>query len=131
MRHTKITHSLVLGLMIAGVACAGGKPVATAAAAAGDIQTQSSTTTVQSFNAVEGADLMAKLDSARERAKAKQTPYWSAYAFDVRSGVAIDPAIREFHGSMNTMGDTTVFVGTTADGMPVEKRNLALFLLGD
>ena len=130
MRHLKLTRSFLLGFMLAGVACAGSKPIVTVEAA-GDVQAQSPTTTVQSFNAVEGADLMAKLDSARDRARAKQSPYWSAYAFDVRSGVAIDPAIREFHGSINTMGDTSVFVGTTADGMTVETRNLAIFLLRD
>ncbi|HSB26878.1 MAG TPA: HEAT repeat domain-containing protein [Pyrinomonadaceae bacterium] len=126
----KITHTLFLGLLLGGAACAEAKPIATVSAA-GDLQTQSPAATVQSFNAVEGADLMAKLDAARERAKTKPSPYWSAYSFDARSGVAIDPAIREFHGSMNTMGDTTVFVGTTSDGMPVETRNLAIFLLRD
>jgi FOG: HEAT repeat len=117
--------------MAAGPACAGGKSVTTVAAASGDVQSQSATAAVQSFNSVEGTDLMSRLDSARDRARAKQSPYWSAYAFDVRSGVAVDPAIREFHGSINTMGDTSVFVGTTADGMPVETRNLAIFLLRD
>jgi hypothetical protein len=34
---------------------------------------------VQSFTAVEGADLMAKLEAAQTRARARQTPYWSAY----------------------------------------------------
>src|SRR5689334_14460192 len=101
------------------------------AAAADDLQTQSPTTTVQSFTAVEGADLMARLEAAQTRARAKQTPYWSAYSFDVRPGVAVDPAIREFHGSMNKMGDTTVFVGTTAGGTTVETRSLAIFLLRD
>src|SRR5689334_25430959 len=96
-----------------------------------ELKTQSTATTVQSFTAVDGADLMAKLEAAQARGRTKATPYWSAYTFDVRPGVAIDPAIREFHGSMNTMGDTTVFVGTTADGMPVETRNLAIFLLRD
>jgi len=96
-----------------------------------DLKTQSPSTTVQSFTAVDGADLMSKLEAAQARGHAKQTPYWSAYAFDVRSGVAIDPAIREFHGNMNTIGDTTVFVGTTADGMTVETRSLAIFLLRD
>ncbi|HEY3580480.1 MAG TPA: HEAT repeat domain-containing protein [Pyrinomonadaceae bacterium] len=96
-----------------------------------EIKTQSTATTVQSFTAVEGADLMAKLDAAQARGRTKATPYWSAYTFDVRPGVAIDPAIREFHGSMNTMGDTTIFVGTTPDGMPVETRSLAIFLLRD
>src|ERR1043165_835487 len=123
-------HSLLLIFALVGIACASGTPT-TVAAADDDLKTQSPTTTIQSFTAVEGADLMARLDAAREKARARQSPYWSAYAFDVRSGVAIDPAIREFHGSMNTMGDTTVFVGTTADGMPVETRNLAIFLLRD
>lgn len=133
MRNIKLTQSLILGLVVIAAACAGAKPVATVTAASStdELQTQSSSTTVQSFTAVEGADLMAKLEGARERAKAKQSPYWSAYAFDVRPGVAVDPAIREFHGSMNTMGDTTVFIGTTPDGRPVETRNLAVFLLRD
>ena len=96
-----------------------------------DLKTQSPSTTVQSFTAVEGADLMTKLDAAQARARAKQTPYWSAYTFDVRPGVAIDPAIREFRGNMNTIGDTTVFVGTDASGMTVETRSLAIFLLRD
>lgn len=133
MRNIKLTQSLILGLVVIAAACAGAKPVATvtAASATDELQTQSSSTTVQSFTAVEGTDLMAKLEGAREKAKAKQSPYWSAYAFDVRPGVAVDPAIREFHGSMNTMGDTTVFIGTTPDGRPVETRNLAVFLLRD
>jgi HEAT repeat protein len=94
-----------------------------------DLQTQSSTTTVQSFTTVEGADLMTKLEAAQARGRTRQTPYWSAYTFDVRPGVAIDPAIREFHGNMTQVGDTTVFVGTTPDGLPVETRSLAVFLL--
>jgi HEAT repeat protein len=131
MRHSKFIYALLLSLMAAGLACAGGRLVATVAAERSDVQTQSATAAVQSFNSVEGTDLMSRLDSARERARAKQSPYWSAYAFDVRSGVAVDAAIREFHGSINTMGDTSVFVGTTADGMPVETHNLAIFLLRD
>jgi HEAT repeat protein len=74
---------------------------------------------------------MARLDAAQARARSRQSPYWSAYTFDVRSGVAVDPAIRDFNGSINTMGDTTVFVGTDANGVTVETRNLAIFLLRD
>lgn len=118
-------RSIILLLAIVGFACA------PAAATSDDLQTQSPTTTVQSFTPVEGADLMARLEAAKARASSRQSPYWSAYAFDVRSGVAIDPEIREFNGSMNTMGDTTVFVGTTASGMTVETRNLCIFLLRD
>jgi HEAT repeat protein len=125
-------RTVVLFLAIVCVACADENRAVTAVAAAGDdLQTQSTATTVQSFTAVEGADLMAKLDAAQARARTRQTPYWSAYSFDVRPGVAVDPAIREFHGSMNTFGDTTVFVGTTASGMTVETRSLAIFLLRD
>jgi len=125
---------MLLFIAIIGIACAGGNRttgVATVAASNDDLQTQSTATTVQSFTAIEGADLMAKLETAQARARTRQTPYWSAYTFDVRSGVAVDPAIREFHGSMNTIGDTSVFVGTTAGGMTVETRSLAIFLLRD
>jgi HEAT repeat protein len=85
----------------------------------------------QDFTPVEGADLMSKLEAAHARGRTRQTPYWSAYTFDVRPGVAVDPEVREFRGSMNTIGDTTVFVGTTAGGLTVETRNLAIFLLRD
>ena len=122
-------YSLLLILALVGIACAAGNPAAVAAT--DDLQTQSPNTTVQGFTAIEGADLMAKLEAAQTRARSRQTPYWSAYTFDVRSGVAIDPAIREFNGSMNTMGDTVVFVGTTTSGVTVETKNLAIFLLRD
>jgi hypothetical protein len=96
-----------------------------------NLQTQSTATTVQSFTAIEGADLMTKLEAAQTRARSRQTPYWSAYTFDVRPGVAIDPAIKEFHGSMSTIGDTVLFIGTGPDGVKVETRSLAIFLLRD
>src|ERR1044072_5252220 len=126
-------YSMLLFLAVIGIACANGNhsgavtPVA--AAAIDDLQTQSPNTTIQSFTPVEGADLMARLEAAQARARARQTPYWSAYTFDVRPGVAIDPEVREFRGNMNQIGDTTVFVGTTPDGLPVETRSLAVFLL--
>jgi HEAT repeat protein len=115
-------HSMLLLLAIIGLACV-------AAAAADDPQTQSTATTVQSFTSVEGADLMAKLDAAQSRARERQVPYWSAYTFDVRPGVAVDPSVREFNGSIHSFGDTSVFVGTTAAGVTVETKNLAIFLL--
>jgi len=127
-------YSMLLLLAIVGIACAGGNragSVTAVAAAADDLQIQSTATTVQSFTAVEGADLMARLEAAQSRARNQQTPYWSAYTFDVRPGVAVDPGIGNFHGIMNTMGDTTVFVGTNAAGVTVETRSLAIFLLRD
>ena len=123
-------RAALLFLAVIGIACASGSHT-TVAAADDDLQTQSPTVTVQSFTAVEGADLMARLDAAQARARSRQTPYWSAYTFDVRPGIAVDPAIRDFNGSINTMGDTTVFIGTTPAGVTVETRHLAIFLLRD
>jgi HEAT repeat protein len=119
---------VILSLALTLVSC-GGTEVK--AHVEDDLTTQSTATTVRSFTAVDGADLMTKLDAAQARGRTGQTPYWSAYSFDVRPGVAIDPEIREFRGNMNTMGDTTVFVGTDASGQTVETRSLAIFLLRD
>lgn len=81
------------------------------------------------FIAVEGADLKSKLDDAARRAKAGgQAHFWTAYAFDVRPGVAVDPGGIEFHGSMQSMGDTNVFIGTS-NGVKVETPDLAVFIL--
>ena len=126
-------YSMLLFVAIVGIACAAGNRAGSVrvAAAADDLPTQSTATTVQSFTAVDGPDLMARLEAAQARARTKQTPYWSAYTFDVRPGVAVDPNIRDFNGTINTMGDTTVFIGTNAAGVTVETRNLGIFLLRD
>lgn len=132
-----LLYSFVLSLAITTIACARNTPPVSMASAAftneveESTQDQSLPTTLQSFTVVEGADLMARLESASRRARGAQTPYWSAYSFDVRPGIAVDPGIHEFHGSMNTIGDTSVFVGTTASGMTIETRNLGIFLLRD
>ena len=119
---------VILSLALTLVACSGNE---VKAHVEDDSEVQSTATTVQSFTAVDGADLMTKLDAAHARGRTGKTPYWSAYAFDVRPGVAVDPEIREFRGNMSTMGDTTVFVGTDASGQTVETRSLAIFLLRD
>ncbi|MDQ3472661.1 MAG: HEAT repeat domain-containing protein [Acidobacteriota bacterium] len=127
--------SLVLCLAFAATACAhNSAPLSVADAAVTETTEQSTrdqsvAVALQGFTTVEGADLAARLEAAGQRARSKSGPYWSAYSFDVRPNVAIDPGVREFHGSMNTVGDTSVFVGTTAGGMTVETRNLAVFLL--
>ncbi len=59
MQRSKIIHSMILSVTLAGIACAGGTRLrgeATALASSDDLQTQSSATTVQSFTAVGGAD---------------------------------------------------------------------------
>jgi len=135
MLNSKPISSLFLSalavLSLAGVACAKHAADVTAAQARDDLQTQSGATTVQSFTPVEGADLMSKLNAAQVRGRTGQTPYWSAYTFDVRPGVAVDPDVRDFRGSIHTIGDSSVFVGTTASGLTVETRNLAIFLMRD
>jgi HEAT repeat protein len=86
----------------------------------------------QNFIPVAGADLKSKLDAAvrQGRAEAKSSPFWVAYTFDVRPGIAIDPDFEQFNGSMNSFGGTTVFTGKV-NGVTVETRNLGLFLLHD
>lgn len=83
------------------------------------------------FITVEGADLRSKYETAIKmgRSSSTQTPFWTAYSFDVRPGVAVDPiAGGEFRGSMTTYGDTTVFFGKSL-GVSVETRNLGVFVL--
>lgn len=86
--------------------------------------------TTQRFITVEGADLRSKYEAALKMGRAAQarTRFWTAYSFDVRPGVAVDPEVGEFHGSMSTYGDTTVFFGKSG-GSDVETRNLGVFLL--
>ena len=82
------------------------------------------------FITVEGTDLRAKLETARRMARdaSTQTRFWTAYTFDVRSGVAVDPAEGEFRGSMNNYGGITIFMGKS-NGVNVETRNLGVFVL--
>jgi HEAT repeat protein len=137
MRQTTSFVSFFVAFMLAtAAACAGGRGAATAeaatAAAALSSAAQDKGVTPASFIQVEGADLNAKLAAAAQRARAgtRQTPYWTAYSFDVRPGVAVDPASGgTFHGSMNGYGGIYVFSGTTASGMTIETRNLGVFLL--
>jgi HEAT repeat protein len=82
------------------------------------------------FIKVEGADLSAKLETAIRmgRAASPQTRFWTAYSFDVRPGVAVDPEGGEFHGNMNMYGNMIVLTGKAND-MTNETRNLGVFLL--
>lgn len=86
----------------------------------------------QNFISVEGTDLKSKWDAALAKARSASPPkaFWTAYTFDVRPGVAVDPGGLEFSGNMQTSGGTSVFIGTS-NGMTVETRNLGIFLLRD
>jgi len=83
---------------------------------------------LQALQRSEGADLKARLRYGATPGE-WQSPFWSAYAFDVRPGVAVDPAIHEFYGSMNTIGENVRLNGTTASGMngrDAQPRRLSL-----
>ena len=133
MMPPRLFRTFMLAVALVATACVRADRITTMAAStdgspAWSEQAQAPATTVQTFTTVTGADLKARLDAAAQQARG-QSPYWSAYSFDVRPGVAVDPNIHEFHGSMNTIGDTAVFIGTTDSGLTVETRNLAIFLL--
>src|SRR5215204_2876493 len=121
------TLALLAVLMLNSPACAAGNASVQA------VNTQAGTATQrQNFIPVAGADLKTKLDAAvkQGRAAAKPMPFWVAYTFDVRPGIAIDPDIEQFNGSINSFGGTTIFRGQV-DGITIETRNLGLFLLHD
>lgn len=83
------------------------------------------------FITVEGADLRAKLETAKGMGRRASPPtrFWTAYSFDVRPGIAVDPEVGEFRGSMNNYGDLTVFIGKSKSGVTIETRNLGIFIL--
>src|SRR5215208_2676820 len=122
------TAALTFALTLSNLACAAGD----ASVLTGGAQAQAAAAQRPDFIPVAGADLKSKLDAAvrQGRAAAKSTPFWVAYTFDVRPGIAIDPDIQEFRGSMNSFGGTTIFRGKV-NGVTVETRNLGLFLLHD
>jgi hypothetical protein len=120
------TLALLFALTLTNPACAAADSVLAddASAQAGGAQSGPAAQR-QNFIPVAGADLKSKLDAAVRtgRAAAKSAPFWVAYTFDVRPGIAIDP-------DMNQFGGTTVFQGKV-NGVTVETRNLGLFLLHD
>ena len=77
----------------------------------------------EGFMPVDGPNMRSKLDLAVRQGRAKQTRFWTAYSFDVRSGVAVDV---EWHSD----GNTTIVSGTSISvGSKVETRNLGVFVL--
>ena len=125
--HEQISTLVLLAvLMLNSPACAAGTASVQAVNAQAGTASQR-----QNFIPVAGADLKSKLEAAvRQGRAAKATPFWAAYTFDVRPGVAIDPDIEQFNGSINSFGGTTIFRGKV-DGVTIETRNLGLFLLHD
>ena len=122
------TLALLFALTLSNLACTAGD----ASVLADSAQAQAAAVQRPDFIPVNGADLKSKLDAAvkQGRAAAKPSPFWAAYTFDVRPGIAIDPDFEQFSGNMNSFGGTTVFTGKV-NGVTVETRNLGLFLLHD
>lgn len=82
------------------------------------------------FINVEGSDLRAKIEAAVKRARSgsQSSPFWVAYSFDVRPGVAVDAQLNEFRGTTSDFSGTTISMGTSS-GRMVETRNLGVFML--
>lgn len=69
---------------------------------------------------VEGADLKSRHDASLKRGAVKDAPFWSAFTFRVRPGLAFDVEVIGSRGAMTLINTT---------GASVESRNLGLFLL--
>ena len=132
MRKTTATLTIIACVILSNASCARAMLAEPARIASAE-ESQQSTKQVSSFVNVEGADLNAKMEAAARQARASspKSPFWTAYSFDVRPGVAVDPGGGEFHGSMNTVGGIHVFTGTTSTGVTAETRNLGIFVLRD
>jgi HEAT repeat protein len=111
--------------------CVPAPPAINNAVQASSAQAQTAAQT-QDFIPVAGADLKSKMDAAvrQGRAAAKPKPFWVAYAFEARPGIAIDIDDADFDGTWEKFSGTTVFRGKVG-GVTVETRNLGLFLLYD
>ncbi|HYP25569.1 MAG TPA: HEAT repeat domain-containing protein [Blastocatellia bacterium] len=81
------------------------------------------------FINVDGPSINAKMEAALRQARSgsAQKPFWTAYSFDVRPGVAVDLDYSNFKGTTYSSG-TSVSIGTR-DGKSVETRNLGVFVL--
>jgi HEAT repeat protein len=76
-----------------------------------------------SFIQTDGPNLRARLDQAIRQGRAKQSRFWTAYAFEVRPGIAVDAEWRND-------GNTTVVNGTSiSTGSKFETRNVGVFAL--
>ena len=75
------------------------------------------------FITVDGGNLKSRLDAAVKLGRAASARFWTAYAFDVRPGVAVDV---DWRGGRTFVDGTSVSFDSTR-----ETRNLGVFLLRD
>lgn len=84
----------------------------------------------QGFIAVEGASLKAKLEAAvrQGRALSPAAQFWTAYAFDVRPGVAVDAQYNYQSDMTSVMVGNAIAINSEINSQE-ETRNLGVFLL--
>ncbi|MFL6283604.1 MAG: HEAT repeat domain-containing protein [Pyrinomonadaceae bacterium] len=92
----------------------------------------------QTFTPVQGATLQAKFDAAlAQAAGARLARFWTAYAFDVRPGVAVDVDFVSDDGSFHMQGNWdwsdsgSYFRNSVANYPGLETRSLGVFALRD
>jgi len=117
--------TVIVGIALSLVSCFSGRTTVSSFETSSAIQSKA-------FIQIDGADLKTKMETAikQARSSSSSTPFWTAYAFDVRPGIAVDMDTSHFDGSTNVYGDTTISIGTS-HGVRVETRNLGIFLLHD
>ena len=76
-----------------------------------------------SFIQTDGPNLRARLDQAIRQGRAKQSRFWTAYAFEVRPGIAVDAEWRN-DGNTSIVNGASISVGSK-----VETRNVGVFVL--
>src|SRR5215472_6155388 len=110
--------TVIVGIALSLVALFLGRPQVSSFETSAALQSKA-------FIQIDGADLHAKMEAAVRQAKSSSvsTPFWTAYTFDVRPGIAVDMDTSHFDGSTNVYGDTTISIGTS-HGVRVETRNL-------
>src|ERR687889_44814 len=91
------TLALLSALTLSNLNCVAGDASVNSAAQVGGGRKQAAARRLN-FIPVAGADLKSKLDAAvrKGRAAAKATPFWAAYSFEARPGIAIDIDDAEF-----------------------------------
>jgi hypothetical protein len=82
------------------------------------------------FITVDGSDLDAKMASAVERARAsgRQSPFWTAFATEIRPGVRADENVRDLEVMLDAPAGAARPAAPPA-AAPPDSRSLAFFLL--
>ena len=100
---------------------------ATAAETSSVSSTEAAVTQKEGFISVDGPNLKSRIEAAVKLGRtASSARFWTAYSFDVRSGVTVDADVVGRDGSGTIVGSTSVSFSTQT-----ETRNLGIFLLHD